>query len=241
LVDRGYTDLQAKAILDMRLSKLANLGYQELLIEKKAVEAELAKLELILTDRTVFLKTMSDWVNSFAGKDVYKGECKIIQSELIKVQKAKTDTFYLTITNKIAKVTAEQPKGKNVLIGSGSKPIYLLCGADVIPVKNADTPSYGNVHGVVDKGEVIHFSKDGYVKKTSAENLITARKSIATKMEDVIEAIAHDGSFVITTNKNRKIKLESSSIKLTARGTKGTRAIKLEDGEHIIKVEVSKK
>lgn len=241
LINRGYSEFQSKAILDMKLSKLANLGYKELLIEKEAFESELFKLNEILTKKEVFIETMSNWIKEVGGKDQYKGNCKIVQSDLIKVQKAKAETFYLTIANQIAKLSSETPKSKNHVIGSPSNPIYLLSGSDVIPIKNMETVSFGEAFGVVKDKDVVHFSKDGYVKRTSSENLKTSRKAIATKMENVISAEELQDEFTITTSKNKKHKLKGSSIKLTARGTKGIRMIKLEEGEFIIKVEPSKK
>lgn len=236
LVQKGYNETQADAILDMKLSKLANLEYQELLNKKDGVAEEIERLRLILTSESEMKKIMISELVSFSKND-YAQNCKIIDSELIKVGVGKSDDFYVTSVNGTLKVSGEVPKVKHA-VGTKNMPVYVFAGSDVVPIKNSKDPGvYGVLHILKGDSDVFHVSKDGYIKRSEVSHFLVTKKSSAAKMEEVVLVTQDEAIVIVTTNKNNKYQASLSKLKATGRTTKGSRVFKLED-EYIVKAEV---
>lgn len=239
IIARGYTSRQADAILDMKLSKLANLEGVELLNKKEDLQKELFSVNEILDSPVKINERMIKQTELYRKEDV-PGSCKIEQSEYVKVKIEKDDKFFVSFDKKgNAKITDTKPSGKSIE-GSAKNPVYLLCDNMVIPVKNINTPLIGGVFGMLEKDEVLHFSEDGYVKKTLKPNLMTARNAQVTKQEKVVGVIQTNENCIVllTTNKNKSLQFETNEVSSTDRGAKGVIAAKLDKDEKVVSVEI---
>ena len=152
----------------------------------------------------------------------------------------KNDKFFVSFDKKgNAKVTETKPSGK-FFEGDMKNPIYLFSDNMILPVKGMNIPLFGGVFGVLEKEEILHFSEDGFVKKTLKNKLLTARNAQVTKQEKVIGVIQTNENCIIllTSNKGKKLQFETNEVSSTDRGAKGVIAAKLDKDERIVSVEI---
>lgn len=238
---RGYTDLQADAILDMKLVKLANLEYQKLLNEKEEIQTRLDEIAGLLNDQTAILTLMSSTMQNYAKLDTY-GKLEIVDNEFVKIKKLKSERIYVQSVKNGIKISEEFIKGAE--IATKDEPIYALSENFTIPITSAKDNFIPNVHMLFksqEQGEILHFSKDGYVKRTNIQELKSSRKAIATKQEvfTCLKPMANHKYILIETKQGKKVQFEISEVPLTKRGAKGIIGIKLAPGDNIIRASLT--
>ena len=230
LIEFGFSELQANASLDIRLSRLTKLQHIELETELQKVQTELSKLNELLTNPTTFKQHI---INHFTDtKKLSKPrKTKISNNIFPKVIKQKSDKFYITDHTNYIKIHEATPKGKH-LMGDSKHPIYVLHENKTTPIKNTKETVISNTHLIISgDAPIYHISTDGYVKKTDPKELQTSRSSIATK-QDVLTALQGTEKYMLfatKTGKQAQIPLEN--IAQTKRGAKGVIGIKLEGEE----------
>ena len=231
----GFTENQANAILDLKLSRLNKLEAFEIEKDLENLNATKAELEHLLKDQAAFDLYIVKQMETYKGLDS-KRNSTIEDTRFPKVVKVKQDHFHLTLNQGTVRVTEETPKAKH-LIGASKNPIYLLSENYVIPVRNAKESVYTDVHSILQDGDVFHFSSDGYVKATKNAEVKSTRKAKITSQDKVHTVLQGQGYALITMESGKQIQFDLTDVPFTKRGAKGVIAVKL-GGEKIQKVEL---
>lgn len=236
IVEMGFNEEQANAILDIKLARLTKLDGVELEKEKEELKSQLEELEILLTDGLKFKEYIQNLLFRFKKLDPTRLS-PIENSVFPKVVKQKSTKFYITNHQSYIKIHEEVPKGKHI-IGDQSNPIYVLHDNFVSPIKNTKETVVSNVHHIINGTEdVIHISKDGYIKRTEVSTLQSSRKAIAAK-QDVFTALQADKGYVLLTMQSGKqIQFNLDEVKATGRGARGIVAVKL-GNEKLVKAEI---
>ena len=146
LKDFGFTVNQAKAIVDMRLGKLANLESEDLKVEKSELINIIEKCNIIIESKENQSKEFLSRLVDFSRKYGYKRRTEITNVDIaaekseVKVIKEKTVTSYMIIltgSNYIKKVSLGdyKPQGKiktesdkviSVTKAAGNSSVFLI-------------------------------------------------------------------------------------------------------------------
>ena len=114
----GLDDIQAKAIIDMRLGRLSNLETEEILNELKDLEAKISYYNELLADKTKLLGVIKDEILNIKNKFSDKRKTEIIPYELGEMTKEdfiKEEDVVITATRKgfLKRVNATDYKAQN--------------------------------------------------------------------------------------------------------------------------------
>lgn len=236
LMKMGFTENQANAILDIKLSKLTKLEGVELDNQIAELTAEKDRLSSLLTKKELFKNYLTEQLKKYIGYDAPRSS-KIENSKFPKIVKVKQDQYYVTFNQGVVRVTQEMPKIK-YNVASSQKPVWILTDNYVIPIKNDKESVFTEVYGILDDKDVLHFSTDGYVKRTKSSELKVTRRSKVTSQDEIFTVLqASLGYILITTKSGKRIQFAVEDVPYTKRGAKGVIAAKLE-GEKIDKIEL---
>ena len=226
IIDMGFSDIQAEAILNIRLSKLTKLDAIELNKEEKNLQSKIDDLNLLLSNQQAFDEYV---VNRLSEQKKYgqKRRSQIINAVFPKIVKRKSDKFYVTTHSNYVKIHEEIPRGKYIT-GDRNNPIYVLHDNYITPIKNANETIITNVHTILENDDdIFHVSVDGLITRTKIENIKTTRKAKAANQEVFTAFQAQKGYVLITTKTGKKVQFNLNQIKPTGRNTKGVIAVKL--------------
>ena len=236
LMDMGFTDNQANAILDIKLSRLTKLEAVELDKEISELTIEAERLSALLKRKELFIAYLTEQLNKYMGYDLPRSSA-IENSKFPKLVKVKQDKYYITFNQGIVRVTEEMPKIKH-FVAAPNAPVLILTDNYIVPIKNNKEPVYTGVHGILGDKDVLHFSTDGYVKRTKAAELQVTRKGKATNQDKVFTVLQADTGFILMTMKSgKRIQFAVDDVPYSKRGAKGVIAVKLE-GEQINQIEL---
>ena len=236
LINMGFSELQANAILDIKLSKLTRLEAVELAEKIADLQAARDNLKTLLSNSQAFKEYISKHLLQYKGYDITRVS-PIENTRFPKIVKVKQDKVFLTYSQGVIKVTEEMPKTKH-FIATTKNPVYLLADNYIIPVKNTKELIYTNVHGVLGDEDIFHFSSDGYVKRTKAKEFKVSRKAKATGQEQVHTVLqGMTGYVLITTKTGKQVQFDLAEVPYSKRGAKGVIAVKL-DSDTISKIEL---
>ena len=236
LMELGFREVQANAILDMRLASLTKLSGVELEKEHQNLCFELDRILELLEDEGEFNKYIikkMDKVNPFAAPR----KTTLTQNVFPKLIKAIDTNFNLVVKKDKAYILeGVSTKGLN---GDSSNPIYLLTGNEVLPVKSAKESIISGIWGAVDPKTkfVYHISEDGFIKKTKVKDLFTSRKAIVAKQDKVIEVLQTDTDdkyVLLTLSDGKSVQFKVDDINPTGRNARGVIAVKLEDDQKVV-------
>lgn len=229
-------EVQAKAVLDMKLSRLAHLEVEKLKQEKIDLEKEQSRIEDILNDVKKFNQLLIDGWNDVANKYGDARRTKIL--DLIKggeEEPVEIKQLYVSLTNKnniIASEASTLYTKKRNTAGSKiklSKDEYII---NSITLNNNES--------------ILFFTKEGNVFKHAAASvelnklldistLINSNESVCV-ISNIKKDIKDEYVFFITQNGLiKKTAIEDFNIKKTS----GTKAITLKD-DCLVNVFISK-
>jgi len=238
IMNMGFSEVQATAILDLKLSRLTKLEQVELDQQISELKQGIELINILLSQEKEFNKLIINQLLAYKGYDSER-QSSITNARFPKIVKVKQDKAYLTFSQGIVRVTDEIPKAKH-LITTSKNPVFLLIDNYIVPVKNSKEPVYTKVFGILDDSDVLHFSVDGYVKKTQFKDLQVTRKAVATKQDKIHSIIqANSGMILITSKSGKQLQFDIAEVPYSKRGAKGVMAVKLE-GEQIEKIELIK-
>lgn len=231
----GFTENQANAILDLKLSRLTQLEAVE--IEQRLINltAQADTLEFLLKNEDALDNYVIQQMEEYKGLDS-KRTSIIEDTRFPKVVKVKQDHFHLTFNQGIARVTEETPRARH-LVGTSKKPVYLLSGKDIVPVRNSKIPTYTDVHCILQQEDVFHFSIDGYVKATKYQDILSTRKAKVTNQKKVHTVLQGKGFALMTMKSGKQVQFDLADVPFTKRGARGVIAVKL-GGEEIHSIEL---
>lgn len=232
---RGYSDTQANAILDMRLSKLANMEYQELLNELGKINSRLDIIATLLNDETKFTTHLIAILNSYRKYEIYSRGCLQSDSATVRV-KDKTEEVH----------TVKMVKGKLVIDKGGVD----ITKAVIIQNNRVKSISVGDDGAKIDmilddtlmNLYLLTISKDNRIKRTAISELIGSRNAVYTKQEDIVGMfICNDSDGVEIITSSGKLSFSVVEVPISGKGALGVKAVKLKDDEKIISAALTDK
>ena len=238
----GLDDVQAQAILDMRLKALQGLDREKLQTEYKELEEKIAYFLRILNDESLVKSILKEELTAIADKygDDRKTEIQDVEDELDIEDLIEEEQCVFTLTeNGYIKRTpvseyAAQSKG-----GMGKKGITTREEDTVVDVFTASTHDY--ILFFTDTGKV--YRKKGYQipesgKAAKGVNIVNI---IQVETGERVQAMLHfreqseDELYLFMTTRNGTVKrLEVSALKNLRNN--GIRALTLDEGDELISV-----
>ena len=238
----GLDDVQAQAILDMRLKALQGLDREKLQTEYKELEEKIAYFLRILSDESLVKSILKEELTAIADKfgDDRKTEIQDVEDELDIEDLIEEEQCVFTLTeNGYIKRTpvseyAAQSKG-----GMGKKGITTRDEDTVVDVFTASTHDY--ILFFTDTGKV--YRKKGYQipesgKAAKGVNIVNI---IQVETGERVQAMLHfreqseDELYLFMTTRNGTVKrLEVSALKNLRNN--GIRALTLDEGDELISV-----
>ena len=238
----GLDDVQAQAILDMRLKALQGLDREKLQTEYKELEEKIAYFLRILNDESLVKSILKEELTSIADKygDDRKTEIQDVEDELDIEDLIEEEQCVFTLTeNGYIKRTpvseyAAQSKG-----GMGKKGITTREEDTVVDVFTASTHDY--ILFFTDTGKV--YRKKGYQipesgKAAKGVNIVNI---LQVETGERVQAMLHfreqseDELYLFMTTRNGTVKrLEVSALKNLRNN--GIRALTLDEGDELISV-----
>ena len=238
----GLDDVQAQAILDMRLKALQGLDREKLQTEYKELEEKIAYFLRILSDEGLVKSILKEELTAIADKfgDDRKTEIQDVEDELDIEDLIEEEQCVFTLTeNGYIKRTpvseyAAQSKG-----GMGKKGITTREEDTVVDVFTASTHDY--ILFFTDTGKV--YRKKGYQipesgKAAKGVNIVNI---LQVETGERVQAMLHfretgdDELYLFMTTRNGTVKrLEVSALKNLRNN--GIRALTLDEGDQLISV-----
>ena len=238
----GLDDVQAQAILDMRLKALQGLDREKLQTEYKELEEKIAYFLRILNDESLVKSILKEELTAIANKygDDRKTEIQDVEDELDIEDLIEEEQCVFTLTeNGYIKRTpvseyAAQSKG-----GMGKKGITTREEDTVVDVFTASTHDY--ILFFTDTGKV--YRKKGYQipesgKAAKGVNIVNI---IQVETGEKVQAMLHfreqtdEELYLFMTTRNGTVKrLEVSALKNLRNN--GIRALTLDEGDELISV-----
>ena len=238
----GLDDVQAQAILDMRLKALQGLDREKLQTEYKELEEKIAYFLRILNDESLVKSILKEELTAIADKygDDRKTEIQDVEDELDIEDLIEEEQCVFTLTeNGYIKRTpvseyAAQSKG-----GMGKKGITTRDEDTVVDVFTASTHDY--ILFFTDTGKV--YRKKGYQipesgKAAKGVNIVNI---IQVETGERVQAMLHfretgdEELYLFMTTRNGTVKrLEVSALKNLRNN--GIRALTLDEGDELISV-----
>ena len=238
----GLDDVQAQAILDMRLKALQGLDREKLQTEYKELEEKIAYFLRILSDESLVKSILKEELTAIADKfgDDRKTEIQDVEDELDIEDLIEEEQCVFTLTeNGYIKRTpvseyAAQSKG-----GMGKKGITTREEDTVVDVFTASTHDY--ILFFTDTGKV--YRKKGYQipesgKAAKGVNIVNI---IQVETGERVQAMLHfretgdEELYLFMTTRNGTVKrLEVSALKNLRNN--GIRALTLDEGDQLISV-----
>ena len=238
----GLDDVQAQAILDMRLKALQGLDREKLQTEYKELEEKIAYFLRILNDENLVKSILKEELTAIADKygDDRKTEIQDVEDELDIEDLIEEEQCVFTLTeNGYIKRTpvseyAAQSKG-----GMGKKGITTREEDTVVDVFTASTHDY--ILFFTDTGKV--YRKKGYQipesgKTAKGTNIVNI---LQVETGERVQAMLHfreqseDELYLFMTTRNGTVKrLEVSALKNLRNN--GIRALTLDEGDQLISI-----
>ena len=238
----GLDDVQAQAILDMRLKALQGLDREKLQTEYKELEEKIAYFLRILSDESLVKSILKEELTAIADKfgDDRKTEIQDVEDELDIEDLIEEEQCVFTLTeNGYIKRTpvseyAAQSKG-----GMGKKGITTREEDTVVDVFTASTHDY--ILFFTDTGKV--YRKKGYQipesgKTAKGTNIVNI---LQVETGERVQAMLHfreqtdEELYLFMTTRNGTVKrLEVSALKNLRNN--GIRALTLDEGDELISV-----
>ena len=238
----GLDDVQAQAILDMRLKALQGLDREKLQTEYKELEEKIAYFLRILSDEGLVKSVLKEELTAIADKfgDDRKTEIQDVEDELDIEDLIEEEQCVFTLTeNGYIKRTpvseyAAQSKG-----GMGKKGITTREEDTVVDVFTASTHDY--ILFFTDTGKV--YRKKGYQIPESGKTAkgVNIVNIIQVETGERVQAMLHfretgdEELYLFMTTRNGTVKrLEVSALKNLRNN--GIRALTLDEGDQLISV-----
>ena len=231
----GIDEVQAKAILDLKLSKLSKLDINKLCNEKNDLEKEKERIEAILSDITLLKKEIENGLREVAKKFGDERRTKIMNIASDEDEPVEVKALSVSLTNKnnlIVNETSSLYTQKRGGVGSKFKlepDEYVMASTTC---QNIDTVLFftvqGNVYsyvaGALPVGE-----------KTTIESLFMIEQAERTCAMTALSKNCNE-KYIIFITKNGMLKKSELSEYNMKRGKSGIKALTLDTNDEIASV-----
>lgn len=231
----GIDEVQAKAILDLKLSKLSKLDINKLCNEKNDLEKEKERIEAILSDITLLKKEIENGLREVANRFGDERRTKIMNIASDEDEPVEVKALSVSLTNKnnlIVNETSSLYTQKRGGVGSKFKlepDEYVMASTTC---QNIDTVLFftvqGNVYsyvaGALPVGE-----------KTTIESLFMIEQAERTCAMTALSKNCNE-KYIIFITKNGMLKKSELSEYNMKRGKSGIKALTLDTNDEIASV-----
>ena len=261
LMDRfELTDVQAQAIVDMRLRALTGLEREKLEAEYAELEEKIRKFLAILADRNLLLRVVREEILAIADKygderrtvDNFRSQnrggrgikgMQTIDDDYIEELLMTTTHHYLmffTNTGRVYRLKAyEIPEAGRTARGTAIVNLLQLMPGEritsVIPMRKFEEGKY-----------LVMATKAGLVKKTPMEEYANVRKTglVAITLRDddeLIEVKATDDTkdIMLVTKDGMCIRFKETDVRSTGRSSMGVRGMNLDPGDEVVAMQLN--
>ena len=238
----GLDDIQARAILDMRLKALQGLDREKLEAEYKELEERIAYFDKLLSDENLLRQVLKDELIEIRDKygDERKTEIAFVEDDLDIEDLIEEEQCVFTLTQagyiKRTPVSeyAAQSKG-----GQGRKGITTRDEDCVVDVFTASTHDY--LFFFTDTGKV--YRKKGYqipesgktAKGTNIVNILQVEQDEKVQTMIHTRELDNENLFLVMVTRNGTVKRLPVTALKNIRNS-GIRALRLEEGDQLISV-----
>ena len=231
----GIDEIQAKAILDLKLSKLSKLDINKLCNEKNDLEKEKERIEAILSDITLLKKEIENGLREVAKKFGDERRTKIMNIASDEDEPVEVKALSVSLTNKnnlIVNETSSLYTQKRGGVGSKFKlepDEYVMTSTtcqniDTILFFTAQGNVYSYVAGALPVGE-----------KTTIESLFMIEQAERTCAMTALSKNCNE-KYIIFITKNGMLKKSELSEYNMKRGKSGIKALTLDTNDEIASV-----
>ena len=231
----GIDEIQAKAILDLKLSKLSKLDINKLCNEKNDLEKEKERIEAILSDITLLKKEIENGLREVAKKFGDERRTKIMNIASDEDEPVEVKALSVSLTNKnnlIVNETSSLYTQKRGGVGSKFKlepDEYVMTSTtcqniDTILFFTVQGNVYSYVAGALPVGE-----------KTTIESLFMIEQAERTCAMTALSKSCNE-KYIIFITKNGMLKKSELSEYNMKRGKSGIKALTLDTNDEIASV-----
>ena len=238
----GLDDVQAQAILDMRLKALQGLDREKLEAEYKELEERIAYFDKLLSDENLLRQVLKDELIEIRDKygDERKTEIAFVEDDLDIEDLIEEEQCVFTLTQagyiKRTPVSEYAAQGKG---GQGRKGITTRDEDCVVDVFTASTHDY--LFFFTDTGKV--YRKKGYqipesgktAKGTNIVNIIQVEQGEKVQTMIHTRELDNENLFLVMVTRNGTVKRLPVTALKNIRNS-GIRALRLEEGDQLISV-----
>lgn len=247
----GLTDLQAQAVLDLRLIRITSLGIKEVQDKVKTLKLEIKKIDKILSSEKNVLNHIKESLVRIDHTFGDKRRTKIVKNfEIIEAEKPKVEMTIL-IKDRIIKTyqTKNFKSDDGIIIDTDNDSVVILFNKNgqffkyqstSLPSKVPfDVIAAFSVKFAEDDFEIMFMTKNGQMKKTKlSEYDIKRENSTAIKLEKddelIFAAKSDDRTLLLTNTGHDFILIPLKDVPLYGRATKGVKSINL-SGDEVIR------
>lgn len=237
----NLTEIQAKAIIDMKLGRLSNLETQQILDELAEIEKKIAYYKELLSDRSKLLGVIKDEISAIASKYGDDRRTEIIKPELGDVNAEdfiKKEDVVVTATKKgfVKRIPVSEYKTQH-RGGKGVRGLSLRSEDTTDFIFSASTHDY--VLFVTSFGKayfckVYEIEEGGKVSKGSSVKAILQLQDGEELSAVISFKNFEEAKSILMVTKKGIAKRSELFLLRNARG-KGVRAINLDEGDELVK------
>lgn len=248
LISWGFNEEQAKAILDMKLAKLAKLEKEELIQEKKELEILLNNLNQIFNNPEAELrKRLAELVKKYGDSR----RTELIQLEEEPREEKKIEPVAIAYENgNIKRVNSSSLVANSLMVFTNKGLMYRLSVEKVttksqsisslIDFQSNEKPIF--VCGENTEAKYIYFvTKNGTIKKTAFEEYAetASKKPLAAiklrENDSVVSAFAANNEDIVILSKSGSgVHFRGTEISVASRNTIGIKGITLKENDEVI-------
>jgi DNA gyrase/topoisomerase IV subunit A len=227
-LEYGFSGAQAKAILDIKLSRLTHLDISKLEKEKSELEKEKERIELILSDNNLLKKEIEKDLTEVMNRFGDERRTKVIELDEDKEEEVEKKQISISFTNHNYAFSSETSTLFTQKKGSNGKKFKLESGEYIIDNFVCNTTD-----------NVLVFTKDGKYFSINARDF-TIDEKMAVKTDSSIKAAVAFSKesykkYIVFITKNGLIKKTELSEYNTNRKGKFN-AINIEDNDELVSV-----
>lgn len=227
-------EVQAKAILDLKLSRLSKLDITKLKNEKEELEKEKSRIEAILSDEILLKKEIEKGLREVAEKFGDERRTKILNVEKEEDEPIEKKTLIVNLTNKNNIFVEESSSLYTVRRGSVGSKFKLDKGEFVTSCQTIQTTD-----------NLLLFTNSGYYYSCAGSTIPLEKKSaiesfLPIKDDERISFISPitDGQYILFATKKGYLKKSDLSEYKTNRSI-GIKAISLEEDDQIVSISLT--
>lgn len=254
-----FTDIQAQAILDMKLSRLIKLELDSLLSQLGSKKEEVKEYESILSDETKLIACIKTNLKKIQKKYGYERRTQLGPNTLLKNISVTQNQKVNVLLDYDGKICLKSRKNENTLecntddmlcLFSSDGTMFTLSVESITVNKTSvdklinsyDSKVNGSFIGIANmkqSGQLVFITRLGYIKRVDMKWFQTKRNSLKSTIlreEDHLLAVIpyiEDKTLSFRSSSNKVLKILQKDITEKGKESFGSIGMKLQNGESI--------